>query len=182
MPIRLDYQAYDSLLFISVRNLRAGTGVAGPGRLPDWRPQFAGFNRIEDRSPSRRPAQNLTTHRKRDCNRRVNFHRVAVQLRRFVAPLFHGIQSCLHQERVTGDHFELGNLAVLVNDRVKNHVTLNARLPRQRWIERLGLCDDRRRRHVTALLDARGSCRLRWRRSHSRDHALTWNAAEYAAG
>ena len=81
---------------------------------------------------------NLTTHRKRDCNRRIDFDRIAVQLRRLVPPLFHGIQSRLHQQRVTGDHFELGNLAVLVDDRVQNDVALNAGLPRQGRIERVG--------------------------------------------
>lgn len=50
-------------------------------------------------TPGCRPA--LTTHRERNLNRRIHFHRIAVQKRWLVAPLLHGVQSRLHQQRVT---------------------------------------------------------------------------------
>src|SRR4029077_420169 len=126
--------------------------------------------------------KNLTTHRKCNGNRRIDFHRIAVQHGRFIAPLFYSIQSRLHQERVTGDHFELRYLAVLIDDRVKDDAALNAGLPRQGGVERASLREDRRSRYVTALLDARRSSGLRWWRSHCCDHTLPGNAAKHATG
>ena len=84
-------------------------------------------------SPTRQAAVlTLTTHRKRDGNRRIDFDWIAVEQRGLVAPLLHGVQSRLHQQRVPGNHFELGDLAVLVDNRMQDDVSLNARLPRQR--------------------------------------------------
>jgi len=74
----------------------------------------------------------LTTHRERNGNRRIDLDRIAVELRRLVTPLFHGVESRLDQERVPGNHFELRDSPVLVDDRVKNNVALNAGLARQR--------------------------------------------------
>src|SRR5580704_6011798 len=148
MPIRLDYQAYDSLLFISFETCGPETVLPVPAdSLIDGLNSRASIV-LKTALPGRRPAQNLTTHRKRDCNRCVDFDRVAVQHRGLVAPLFHGIQCGLHQERVTGDHFELRYLAVLVDDRMQDDAALNARLPSQGRIERASLREDRCRRHV----------------------------------
>src|SRR5579864_2712424 len=49
------------------------------------------------------PSPALALHSERGRNRRVDFDRIAVEQRRFVEPLFHGVQGCLNQQRVTGD-------------------------------------------------------------------------------
>src|SRR6266853_4491248 len=126
----------------------------------------------------------LTTHRKRDSNRGVHFDWIAVEQGGLITPLFHGVQSRLYQQRVTGHHFKLSYLAVLVDNRVKDDVSLNARLASKSGIQWPRLRDDGCRRHVTALLDAGGSCRLRrrWKRgaATAADDALSGNAAEHA--
>src|SRR5258708_36172644 len=58
---------------------------------------------------------------------------------------------------------------------------MNPGMQRQSGREWAALVEDRRRRYVTTLLDALGSRRLRWRRSHSTDHALPRDAAKHAA-
>src|SRR5258706_14676277 len=163
----------------------AGTTFRRSGRLPDWRfDSLSGLHQTHGaRSPSNRhPA--LTTHRKCYGNRRIHFDRIAVQLRGLIAPLLHRVQRGLHQQRMPGHHFELRDFAFLIDDRVENHVALNTRLPCQCGINGTRLRDDRRRRYLSALLDARWRGRLgrrRKRRPGIPDESLTRNSAEHAA-
>src|SRR5215472_10968928 len=68
---------------------------------------------------------------------------------------------------MTADYFELGDFAVLVDDRVEDDVSLDMSHASERGIDRLRLAKKSRRRNDTALFDARGSGRFR-RRRHSR--------------
>src|SRR5258708_35358965 len=82
-----------------------------------------------------------------------------------------------------GTAFEWGNLAGLIDNRVEQDAALKARRPRERGIDGTSLRQDGRSRHVAALLDARRSRRFRRGRKRSAaNEALSWNAAEYAAG
>src|SRR6267143_231762 len=71
-------------------------------------------------APVPRPARQaaLLVKRENHVNRRVHFDRFSVEERRLIAPLTHGIQRGLLQQRVTRDDFQLLNRAVLGNDRV----------------------------------------------------------------
>src|SRR6266436_1343066 len=58
----------------------------------------------------------LLVERKNHVNRRVDFHRLAIQKRGLIAPLTNRIQRRLLQERVARHDFELLNRAVLADD------------------------------------------------------------------
>src|SRR5579864_1659939 len=94
-------------------------------------------------------------------DRGVYFDCVAIQRGWLVAPVLHGLQCRLHQERVPRNDLKFADLAILVDDCVQHNVARNAGLPRQWRIDRVRTRNHLGFLHVTANLD--GSRRL-WRR------------------
>ena len=62
-------------------------------------------------------------------------------MRGLVAPLLDGIDGCLNQQRVTRNHFKVVDRSFFADFGFQNDDTLNARLLRQRRIDRLHLRD-----------------------------------------
>src|SRR5713226_993697 len=134
--------------------------------------------------PARPPV--LLVERKNHVNGGVNFHRIAIEQSRLIAPLTHGIQRSLLQQRVAGHDLQLRNRAVLADDGVQTHGAGDAGLARQRRINRLNTVDNARCLDVAA--DAERTCLpgSRWgrRSAHATDdatehtaHGATGNAA-----
>src|ERR1700731_1664970 len=128
--------------------------------------------------PVPRPARPtvLLVERKNHVNRRVDFHRLAIEQRRLIAPLTHGIQSGLLQQRMAVHDFKLRNGAVLTDDGVQTHGAGDAGLARQRRINRLDTVDDSRCLNVAA--DAERTGLLGFRRGRRSAHASD-NATKY---
>src|SRR5882724_11792289 len=131
-------------------------------------------------APVPRPARPtvLLVKRENHVNRRVHFNRFAVEKRRLIAPLTHGIQRVLLQQRVARLDFELLNRAILGNDGVQAHSTGYARLARERRIYRLNTIQNARGLDVAANLQR--ARQLGLRRGRSSAHPAD-NAAEHAA-
>src|SRR5713226_1223694 len=134
--------------------------------------------------PARQPV--LLVERKNHVNGRVNFHGLAIEKSRLIAPLTDGIQRGLLQQRMAVHDFELLNRAFLTDDGVQTHGAGDAGLARQRRINRLHTIDDARCLNVAADAERTGRVRPgRWRRSsHTADtatehtaHGATGNAA-----
>src|SRR5713226_8165632 len=153
------------------------------------------FAEIATRSgaPVPRPARPpvLLVERKNHVNGGVNFHRIAIEQSRLIAPLTHSILRSLHQQRVAGHNFQLLNRAVLADDGVQTHGAGDAGLARQRRINRLNTVDNARSLDVAAHAKRTGQLRLRWRRrpAHASDyatehtaHGATGNAARDTTG
>src|SRR5260370_21755475 len=81
----------------------------------------------------------LATEDERYGDARINFHGLAIQLGRLIAPVLDGLQRRLHQKRVPRNDLQFADPSVLIDDRMQNYVALNTRLPRHRRIIRLRL-------------------------------------------
>src|SRR5260370_1035540 len=81
----------------------------------------------------------LATEDERYGDGRINFHGLAIQLGRLIAPVLDGLQRRLHQKRVPRNDLQFADPAVLIDDRMQHYVALNTRLPPQRQINRLTL-------------------------------------------
>src|SRR5438270_8512957 len=116
--------------------------------------------------PVPRPARPtaLLVERKNHVNRRVDFHRLAIQQRRLIAPPTHSIQRRLLQQGMAVQHFELLDGAGLADDGVQTHGAGDASLARQRRINRLDTVDDARGLDVAADAERTGLVRPGWRR------------------
>ena len=77
-----------------------------------------------------------------DRDGRDNLHRVAVQVCGPVNPLPHGIQRGADQQRVALDELQFADAAVRADDADQFHRARNARLARQRRIDRYDLVDE----------------------------------------
>src|SRR6266478_6033245 len=130
---------------------------------------------------TRRPA--LLVERKNHVDGGVDINRIAVEKRRLIAPLTHGLQRGLLQQRMTGHHFQRLNRAVLANDGVQTDRAGNAGLARKRRIDGLNTVDDTRGLHVATNAERTGQLGLRWGRrcAHTADDA-TKHAAHGATG
>src|SRR5712691_990411 len=138
--------------------------------------------------PARQPA--LLVERKNHVNGRVHFHGIAIEKSRLIAPLTDGVQRGLLQQGMAVHDFELLNRAVLADDGVQTDGAGDARLARQRRINRLNTVDDSRCLDVAADADRTGRSRPRWgrRSAHASDnstehatHGATGNAARNSA-
>src|SRR6267142_3409503 len=131
-------------------------------------------------APVPRPARPtvLLVKRENHVNRRVHFNRFAVEKRRLIAPLTHGIQRVLLQQRVARLDFELLNRAILGNDGVQAHRTGNAGLARERRIHRLDTIQDACGLDIAADLQRAGQ--LRFWRGRCSTHSAN-DATEHAA-
>src|SRR5882724_9442976 len=131
-------------------------------------------------APVPRPARRtvLLVKRENHVNGGVHFNRLAIEKSRLIAPLAHGIQRVLLQQRVARLDFELLNRAILGNDGVQAHRTGNAGLARERRIYRLNTIQNARGLDVAANLQRAGQLRLwrGWRSAHAAN-----DAAEHAA-
>src|SRR6266850_6438378 len=130
-------------------------------------------------APVPRPARRtvLLVKRENHINGGVHFNRLAIEKSRLIAPLAHGIQRVLLQQRVARLDFELLNRAILGNDGVQAHRTGNAGLARERRINGLDTVQDARGLDVAADLQRAGQLRF-WRGRRS-THAAN-DAAEHA--
>src|SRR6266850_6327107 len=130
-------------------------------------------------APVPRPARRsvLLVKRENHVNGGVHFNRLAIEKSRLIAPLAHGIQRVLLQQRMARLDFELLNRAVLGNDGVQAHRAGNARLARERRINGLDTVQDARGLDVAANLQRAGQLRF-WRGRRS-THAAN-DAAEHA--
>src|SRR5260370_2227373 len=81
----------------------------------------------------------LATEDERYGDGRINFHGLAIQLGRLIAPVLDGLQRRLHQKRVPRNDLQFADPSVLIDDRMQNYVALNTRLPRQLRINPLRL-------------------------------------------
>lgn len=75
---------------------------------------------------------------------RLHCDRLPIQQCGLVAPLAHGFERRLHEERMPGDNLQFAHAPVLVDDRVQDDVALDSSLPRQRRIGRLESIDELR--------------------------------------
>src|SRR5467141_959208 len=139
--------------------------------------------------PARQPV--LLVKRKNHVNGRVNFHGIAIEQSRLIAPLTHSIQRGLLQQRMAVHDFELLNHAVLADDGVQTHGAGDAGLARQRRINRLNTVYDARCLDIAAYAERTCELRLRWgrRSAHASDdatedtaHGATGNAARDSTG
>src|SRR2546427_6612199 len=121
--------------------------------------------------PARQPV--LLVERKNHVNGRVDINRLAVEQSRLIAPLTHGIQRRLLQQRMAAHDFELLNRAILADDGVKTHGAGDAGLARQRRINRLDAIHDSCGYNIAADAERTGLPRLRWgrRTAHATDDA-----------
>ena len=81
----------------------------------------------------------LLGERKVDSNGGNNCHRFAVQQGRLVFPLLDGIDSCLDQQWVASDNFQVVDRSFFADFSFQNNDTLNTGLLRERRINRLNL-------------------------------------------
>src|SRR3977135_57651 len=106
------------------------------------------FAEIATRSgaPVPRPARPpvLLVERENHINGSVDFHGLAIEQSRLIAPLTHGIERRLLQQGMAVHDFKLLNRAVLADNGVQTHGTGNAGLARERRINRLNTVDDAR--------------------------------------
>src|SRR5260370_11133463 len=113
--------------------------VGGPTRVF---PEIATRGGAPVPRPARQPV--LLVERKNHVNSGVHFDRLAIEQGRLIAPLTHGIQRGLLQQRMAAHNFELLNRAFLADDGVQTHRAGDAGLARQRRINRLNTVDDAR--------------------------------------
>src|SRR5271157_4041522 len=134
------------------------------------------------------PGRFLLTQREVHVDLSYNLHRLSVEERRLVHPLFHRFQGGRDQQRVAADDLEMLNGAVLGDNRTQLHHALNARLLGQGRIDRMRLPDQLGLLHVAADPDALrsrfllGRRRRRQNRRRDRTNDAAQNAASDAAG
>src|SRR5712692_6862650 len=119
----------------------------------------------------------LGTQRKDHVNRGHDFDRLAVQQSRLIAPLLHGIERSLHEQRVAGQHLQLLDRAVFGDHRLQPHSACDAGLPGERRIKRVGTADQFGQLHLAADADALRAFLGRWRPRNTAD-----DAADHASG
>src|SRR5713226_1613640 len=107
----------------------------------------------------------LGTQHKDHVNRGHDFDRLAVQQSRLIAPLLHGIERSLHEQRVAGQHLQLLDRAVFGDHRLQPHSARDAGLPGERRIKRVGTADQLGQLHLAADADALGAFLGRWRQT-----------------
>src|SRR6266571_157604 len=131
--------------------------------------------------PARQPV--LLVERKNHVNGGVNFHWIAIEKSRLIAPLPNSVQRGLLKQWMAVQNFELLNRAVLTDDGVQTHGARDARLTSERRIHRLNAVDDAGCLDVAANAKRTSQLRLRWgrRTAHATDDA-TEHAAHGAAG
>src|SRR5712692_1628635 len=138
-----------SIRFAPFRSLAKSQAGQGAGPL------------LPDHERTRREAAALLSESENHINRGDHLDRLAVQQGRVVAPLAHGLQSRLLQQRMAGEHLQLHDRAVLGDYRLQPHGAGNARLLGQRRIHGLNLVDQLGGLHLAADADALG--RFLWR-------------------
>src|SRR5208282_3245906 len=128
-------------------------------------PERARLTNIESVPPRYGNPLESPTQSKDDVDKRFHFHRFVAEQRGLVAPLLYRLRGRLDQKGRAGDDFKLLNRAFLGDDRVQPHCSLNARLPRERGIDRPGLVENFCFLHARADANALGGLRLGGRRS-----------------
>lgn len=71
---------------------------------------------------------------KYDGDRRLNLDRLTIQHGRAIAPLAHGVERGLHQERMAAQHHERSDSSVAADDGLEAHGAVSARFQRQRRV------------------------------------------------
>src|SRR5215831_13883213 len=123
----------------------------------------------------------LLREREIHSNRRNDGYRLLIQHRGLIAPLFHSIDGCLNQQRVSRDYFKVVDRSFFADFSLENDDTLDARLLRQWGIDRLHLRDQVRCNNISTNADALRWWRWRWWwRRWSGFFLLLQNASEYA--
>src|SRR6266699_463192 len=153
---------------------------------------FAEYCYLERRTcPTTGAPPALLVERENHVNGRVHVHRLAIQERRLIAPLAHSIKRSLLQQWMAGHHFQRLNRAVLANDGVQAHGAGDARLARERRIDRLNAVENACSLDVATNAERTSLVRLRRRRrcTHATDHTAkhtthgaTGNAARDSTG
>src|SRR5713226_7432208 len=157
-------------------NFSSGGPPAQAGRSPRVFADLATRTGAPVPRPARRTV--LLVKRENHINGGVHFNRLAIEKSRLIAPLAHGIQRVLLQQRVARLDFELLNRAILGNDGVQAHRTGYAGLARERRINGLDTVQDARSLDIAADLQRAGQ--LRFWGGRCSTHPAN-DAAEHAA-
>src|SRR2546425_10414369 len=113
-------------------------------------------------APVPRPARQtvLLVQRENHVNCGVDINRVAIEKSRLIAPLAHGIERGLLQQRVSGENFQGLNRAVLADDGVQADRARDACLARERRIDGLNAIHNASGLHIAADLEPTNQLRL----------------------
>src|SRR5438094_9925995 len=95
---------------------------------------------------------------------RDHFNWVTIQQRRPVEPLLDGLLRGGYQQRVAVNECDAADMAVLRNDDVEAHNTLDTGLPGEGWIDGINLAEQVRLLDGRSDADALNATRRGWRR------------------